>query len=247
VRPRRPGVVGGLAGVVALAACGGKPAAVDTGPKVSARVLTRAPVEEHDDDVQVSGGIGHVEPAVVEAALAPQRDRLTGCYLSRVGRRRWLGGHLELRWTVAADGTIVQVLLAHNDLGAWPVEQCMLALARDTQFGPPIGGLAEVSLPLAFSAKGTTALWDDAQSAKAIGTQLAKLDVCARGKPVMPEAVEITIYLGPRGKPLSVGFGSEVSAIEDDWAICAEKAVLAWHLPDPRGQVTKLAVRYRPR
>jgi hypothetical protein len=249
VRRRRPGVAGGLAGVVALAACGSKPPAADTGPTVSARPLTRVQVEEPeaDDGVVIAGGKGHVEPEVAVAAIAPHRDQLTACYLQRVGRRRWLGGHLVLRWEVAADGTVDRVLLADNDLGAWPVEKCVLELARDIQFGAPIGGPAEVTLPLAFSAKGSVGLWDDDQSAKAVGPQLAKLDACARGQPVTPKDVAITIYVGPRGKPLSVGFGSTASAIADAWATCAEKAVLAWHLPDPKGQVTKLAVRYRTR
>ena len=245
---RRRSVVG-FAGGVALAACGSSKPLEDTGPKISARTLTRVVVEdpEPDDGVQVTGGTGHVEPAVALAAIAPHRDRLTACYLQRVGRRRWLGGHLELRWEVAADGTIDKVLLADNDLGAWPVERCVLDIAREIRFGTPIGGAAEVTLPLAFSAKGAPVLWDDDQRAKAVGTQLAKLDVCARGTPAMPEDVVFTIYVGGRGKALSVGFGSVVSAIDDAWAGCAEKAVLAWHLPDPKGQVTKLAVGYRPR
>jgi len=236
-----------FAWLVALAACGKAPAP-DTGPHVSAVPLTRVAVEEPDDDVQVVSGKGHVEPEVVEAAIAPRRDQLTACYLQRVGKRRWLGGHLVLRWEVAADGAIDKVLLAENDLGAWPVERCLLALARDISFGAPIGGgPAEVVLPLAFSGKGSPGLWDDERSSKAVGTQLAKLDACARGKPAMPDDVVITIYVGRRGKALSVGFASAVSVLEDDWAACAEKAILAWHLPDPKGQVTKLAVRYRPR
>ncbi len=162
-------------------------------------------------------------------------------------QRRWLGGHLVLRWDVAADGTVDKVLLAENDLGAWPIEKCVLDLARATSFGPPIGGRAEVVLPLTFSARGKLGLWPDEVSAKAVGTQLAKLDVCARGKPAMPEDVVITLYVGARGRAQSVGFASASSVLEDAWAACAEKAALAWHLPDPKGQVTKLAVRYRPR
>jgi hypothetical protein len=202
---------------------------------------------EAEDGVQVISSKGHVEPRVVEAAIAPHRDALTACYLQRIGKRRWLGGHLMLRWEVAPDGTVDKVLLAENDLGAWPIEKCVLDLARQTSFGPPIGGAAEVTLPLTFSARGTPGLWDDDTSAKAVGTQLAKLDVCARGKPAMPEDVVITIYVGARGRARSVGFASATSVLEDEWATCAEKAALAWHLPDPKGQVIKLAVRYRPR
>jgi len=236
----------GLAVAAALVACGGKPP-VEPGPKVSAVPLTRVAVEdaEPDDGVQVISGKGHVEPRVVEAAIAPHRDAMTACYLSRVGKRRWLGGQLVLRWGVAADGAFDQVAITDNDLGAWPIEQCLLELARGLTFGPPIGGAAEVTLPLAFTPSGTRgapARWDEAQSDRAVGVQLAKLDACGK-KATAPDDVTITLYAGPRGKVESVGFASAM-AIDDAWAICAEKAALAWHLPDPKGQVTKLAVRY---
>ena len=91
------------------------------------------------------------------------------------------------------------------------------------------------------------ALWDDERSAKAVGGQLAKLDACARGKIAPPDDVRITLYAGPRGRVESVGFASGRGEIDDAWASCAEKAVLGWRLPDPRGQIVKLAVRYRPR
>ena len=104
-----------------------------------------------------------------------------------------------------------------------------------------------MTLPLEFSATGQPPIWDDERSAKAVGTQLTKLDACARGGIGMPDDVRITLYVGARGRAQSVGFASPRAELEDAWATCAEKAALAWRLPDPRGQVTKLAVRYRPR
>lgn len=229
--------------VLVAAACGGKPP-VDEGPKVSAVPLTRVAVEEPepDDGVTVTSGKGHVEPAVVEAAIAPRRDAMMQCYLSRVGKRRWLGGQLVLRWAVAADGAFEQVTLAENDLGAWPIERCLLEEARGLTFGVPKGGAAEVTLPLTFSARGTAGAWDEAESDRAVGKQLAKLDACGKKAPA-PDEVAITLYAGPHGKVESVGFAS-AAAIDDAWATCAEQAALAWRLPDPRGQVTKLLVRY---
>jgi hypothetical protein len=53
------------------------------------------------------------------------------------------------------------------------------------------------------------------------------------------------MYVGPRGKALSVGFSSDKSEITDAWAACAEKAAMTWRLPDPHGMVAKLAIRYR--
>jgi hypothetical protein len=244
----------------ALAGCGHKPAPPPRpGPKVSPSLVTRRPITddpgERDDGLEVSSGKGHVEPARVEAGLAPIRDALSRCYPDRVGKRRWLAGHLALRWEVAADGAIARVLLTESDLGAWPIEQCVLAAARQAHFGAPIGGPAEVSLPLAFSlctaraaggCAGGAVVWDDEHSVRAVGRQLARLDACAAAG-AMPGDVQITIYAGLHGRPASVGFASAVSELGDAWTACAASAVLAWHLPDPKGQVAKLAVRYRPR
>ena len=272
---------------LALAGCGGaKP--VEPAPQVSSLPLTRAPVAEPaetDDGVVVGSGKGHVEPAAVEAAIGPYRGELASCYTQRVGARRWLSGQLVVRWELAADGSLARVVLATSDLGAWPIERCVLDTARRAGFGTPIGGAAEVTLPLEFSlcqpvpvargarpgqpgepphgcsVGGRAALWDEVASARAVGSQLAKLDACATSvaaataKPrPAPDDVEITLYVarvgsraGRRGRVESVGFASRTSEIDDAWAACAEKAALAWRLPDPGGQIVKLAVRYRPR
>jgi hypothetical protein len=70
-------------------------------------------------------------------------------------------------------------------------------------------------------------------------------------KPAKPEVppsdVTITLYVGPHGKAQSVGFASAKTEIGEIWAQCAEKAALAWRLPDPHGMVAKLAIRYRAR
>jgi hypothetical protein len=312
---RRAALLGGAAGL-ALAGCGGaKPAEP---PQVSPRLLTRTPVADTDDGVEVVSGKGHIEPAAVEAGLAPHRDALSRCYTQRVGKRRWLGGRLSLRWEVAADGAIEHLVLADSDLGAWPIEKCVLEAAREASFGKPVGGPAEVSLPLEFSPTGRPAspvIWDDDQSLRAVGGQLVGLDACAEGKAgdqgegkaggkgdgkigakiegkggakagakagakiegkagakiegkagakiegkagakiegkagakiELPDDVRITLYVGPRGRAESVGFASARAELDPEWADCAEKAALAWRLPDPRGQVAKLAVRYRPR
>ncbi|HMG24062.1 MAG TPA: AgmX/PglI C-terminal domain-containing protein [Kofleriaceae bacterium] len=277
---------------LALAACGGAPPA-EPRPQVSPVALTRAPVAEPaetDDGVVVSAGKGHVEPAAVEAAIGPYRSELSSCYTRRVGGRRWLGGRLVVRWELAANGAIERVLLADGDLGAWPIERCVLDTARRASFGRPIGGAAEVVLPLEFSlcqpvpgargarpagdasdgcsVRGRAALWDEVASAKAVGSQLAKLDACATAtanaaattkatatatataklRPA-PDDVQITLYVGRagrRGRVESVGFASGSGEIDEAWAACAEKAALAWRLPDPGGQIAKLAVRYRP-
>lgn len=227
--------------LLALAACGGKPAA--KAPEVSAVPLTRVPVEEEPDDgVTVISDKGHVDAKVAEAAIAPHREALTQCFVSKVGKRRWLGGQLTLRWDVAADGAINSVTLPDNDVGAWPIEQCILGVAREIAFGVPISGAAEVTLPMAFPARSAASAWEDADSEAAVGNRRDKLAACGK-KLSAPDAVTITLYVGPHGTVQSVGFTS-AEAIDDAWATCAEKAILAWQLPDPKGQVAKLKVGY---
>jgi hypothetical protein len=190
-----------------------------------------------------------MDPTAVNAGLTAHRAALTECYTQNVGNRRWLGGRVLVRWDIAADGKIIRVLLTASDLGAWPIEKCVLDVARTATFGKPIGGAAELTLPLEFTASIQPPQWDMLASARAVGGQLLKLADCARTdkRARLPNEVAITVYVGPHGRAESVGFASATTALDDGWAACAEKAALAWHLPDPKGQVTKLAVRYRPR
>ncbi|MDQ3364076.1 MAG: AgmX/PglI C-terminal domain-containing protein [Myxococcota bacterium] len=266
-------VTGLLAGAgTGLAACGGgSGAARKVEPATEPKRTTRVPVEDDEpqDGVEMVGGRGRMDPAVIEAGIAPHTTSLSECYTTQVGKRRWLGGHVSLHWEISKSGEISAVKLAESDLGAWPVEKCLLEVARSASFGKPIGGDADFSLPLDFSAKGRSLTWDEDMALRAVGGQLAGLDACAdggngngngksgkhgkagkaAGKPAPkltpPEDVTVTIYVGPQGKAQSVGFSSPKTVLDDAWAECAEKTVLAWRLPDPRGTIAKLAVRYR--
>jgi hypothetical protein len=243
----------GVGLALGAAGCGSAPPPVDPGPTISATPLTRVAVtEDADDGGQVVSDKGHLEPAAVDAALASRRAELTRCYTQKVGRRTWLGGKVVLRWAVAADGTLTSVRITESDLGAWPIERCLLDIARQAMFGTPVGGPAELTLPFELSVAKPLpvalppAFAEDAPRAKLIASQLAKLDGCAKGKVVAPGDVVVTIYAGSRGRALSVGFASTTD-VDDAWSACAEKTALGWRLPESKGQVTKLALRYRPR
>lgn len=240
--------------VVLLAACGGsqKPAPPPPDPVeppgVSAKPVTRVPVEDSevpDDQVKLLNQKGHMDPNAVEAGINPHKSELSDCYMTQVGRRRWLGGHVTIHWDIKADGVLGPVKLSESDLGAWPIEKCLLDVAKGASFAKPIGGAADFTLPLDFSAKGGAQIWDEDKSLRAVGGQLAKLDACAKKtKTAQPDDVVVTVYVGPYGKAQSVGFSSPASEIEDKWAECATKAATAWRLPDPRGQYAKLSIRY---
>ena len=240
-----------VAVVAVIAACGGSKPPPPKPPPAPVRQTRTIPVEdtEPEDGVEIVAAHGHMDPAVVEAGLAPHKAELSECYTSRVGKRRWLGGHVTLHWDINKSGEVTAVKLAESDLGAWPIEKCLLEIARAATFGKPIGGDADFAIPLDFSATGQTEAWPEDRAQKAVGKQLAKLDACMKAKGVKgpaPQDVAITLYVGPQGKVQSAGFASAKSVLDDTWADCAEKAVLAWRLPDPRGVIAKLVVRYRP-
>lgn len=239
--------------LLGFAACGGGSANKETAkptPDIKPDKPTRVPIEddEREDGVEIVSTHGRMDPTVVEAGLAPHKEALSDCYMSRVGRRRWLGGHVTLHWDIEKTGEIKAVKLSESDLGAWPVEKCLLEVARGATFGKPIGGAADFVVPLDFTAKGKALSWDEDQSLRAVGGQVAKLDECMKTKGVkgpLPDEVTITLYVGPGGKAQSVGFSSAKSVLDDVWADCAEQAALKWRLPDPRGTVAKLVVKYR--
>lgn len=260
-----------------LAACGGSHKPASEEPKVSPKLETRKVIEEDPEDngpaqVTLTSDRGHMDVKDIEAGLAPHTTAMTDCYMTRVGKRRWLGGSVELHWDISRDGEITAVKMATSDLGAWPVEKCILEIARQATFAKPTGGDADFALPLSFSAKGAAMPWDETQSLRAVGGQTSAFAACDKAlqkreadfakkkqpapkkgekiKPhvaaVPPEDVTVTLYVGPHGAAQSVGLSSKASVIDADWGDCAEKAALAWRLPDPKGSMAKLVVKYKP-
>jgi hypothetical protein len=67
-----------------------------------------------------------------------------------------------------------------------------------------------------------------------------------RPEPRPPTNVTVTMYVGPQGKAQSIGFSSPTAEIGTKWATCAGSVANAWRLPDPKGQIAKLAIRYKP-
>lgn len=255
-------------------ACGGEAKPVEKPVEPVEKKVTRVPIEDESKDEPQEEGVtftktkGSITKEAIEAGLAPHTAALSDCYTSNVGRRRWLGGHVVLHWDIKADGTVTSVKLAESNLGSWPIEKCLIDTAWLAAFGKPSGGDAEFTLPLDFSPPSGTQVWDEDKALRAVGGQLAKLDECEHpkpektgkkkkappaktAKPTRPEPhppanVVVTVYVGPQGKAQSVGFSSATSELGEKWTACAEAAAMAWRLPDPRGQIAKLAITYKP-
>lgn len=232
-----------------VVACGGTatpPPKDPTPPPTSHRKVIEDTSADDDagDGVEVVSSRGHMEPDDIEAGIAPHQEAMESCYIDNVHKKKWLGGKVTLTWQITKDGVVTGVAISESDLGNWGMEKCLLGAARAATFAKPKGGDADFSIPLEFTAKGSSVWWDEDVGIKAVGKRVDELAKCSKdGAPA--QEVLITIYVGTRGKVQSVGFSS-AGAIADAWGDCVQKLVDGWTLADPRGKVAKLALRYTP-
>lgn len=214
---------------------------------------TRAPIDVEDDDdgddddsLEISGLRGHLDPYDIERGVQPHAGALTGCYNNRVGRMRYVGGDVELKYLISRAGEVKRVQLAKSDLGAWNIEKCLLEAARQMTFTKPKGGEAVFSLPLEFSPTRSVQWLEEDIGLAQVKPFVSELSACAAESETRdPREVTVTVYVGPRGVVKSVGFASAAKReIPDAWADCAEAKIKAWTLADPLGRIAKLAFRY---
>jgi TonB family protein len=270
-----------------LTACGGSSPPPEKPVEPAPKKVNRVVVEDESANETPEEGVtfvktkGTITQEAIEEGLAPHQVAMAECYTQKVGKRRWLGGRVVLQWNLRDDGTLTSVKLTESNLGSWAVEQCLLDIAWGATFGKPTGGGdVDFTVPLEFSAKGSSQSWNEDQALRAVGGQLAMLDDCEdfeyepkpvkkpkkakkapkpkpkkddkgepSARPARPEKppsnVTMTLYIGPGGKLQSLGFSSATTEVGLKWAACAEKVAQSWRLPDPRGQVAKLALRYK--
>jgi hypothetical protein len=233
--------------LAAVAGCGGKsegakkPAVEDDGEDTGRR-RGQAPdigEEEPDDGLQVEGLRGRIETYDIQQGVEPHAQAIDDCFTQNRGKRRWLGGQVELAFLVGAEGAVQTVHMSQSNLGAWPVERCLLALARGMTFVKPKGGpTAEFTLPLAFSSRTPPDDWDLARAGAEVATHEASLAECSEAG-AAPDSASITLYVGTRGQVQSVGFAAS-APVDEAWATCAEQKILGWTLSDPRGRIVRL-------
>lgn len=236
-----------LAAAALAAACGGKsggakqPEVEDDGGEVSGRRGQAPDIgdEEPDDGLQVEGLRGRIDTYDIQQGVEPHAQAIDDCFTQNRGKRRWLGGQVELAFQVGAEGQVESVHVSQSNLGAWPVERCLLEVARGMTFVKPKGGpTAEFTLPLAFASRTPPDDWDEARSGAEVAPHEDALAACSEsGTP--PQVATVTLYVGTRGQVQSVGFASG-GPVDEAWAACAEQTMLGWTLTDPRGRIVRL-------
>lgn len=183
-------------------------------------------------DIRVEGGGGTLAPGVAESAIRSAGPDFQACYRDHAGR--YVGGHVSLAVRVGTDGKKRRAWVDGSDLGSWEVEKCLLGVARGLGLGAAKGGDVTVNVPLDFSPGAEVAAMGEAQSREA-AAKLKALLHCGAAK-----TTDVTVYVGPGGRVLSIGFGRPPT---DHWAECAAERAKDVVLADPRGQVAKGTVQ----
>lgn len=202
---------------------------------------------DRSDGMEIEGLKGVIDPSMVREVVERHQGALGGCYQSRLRQFSYLSGKVIMAFEVEVDGTVRSVRMSESSLGDWPVERCLLEVARAMTFSQPRGGVAEFTLPLDFESGRAVMWWTEERAEAETAGLVGELRECAASAGGRPSDVWITMYVGRRGVVSSVGFGSKNKLpISDEWADCAEIKIKEWMLTDPRGQVAKLSFRYNP-
>ena len=204
--------------------------------------------DDDDDGMEIEGLKGHLDPYDIETGVAKRSQALADCFHERARKEFYLGGEVELSFTVARDGSVKTVRPSRSSVGSWAVENCLLEVGMSMKFKKPKGGEADFSLPLDFDARRAANWWSEEKAEAEVAGRPSELRACAQEADAPdPQNVWVTLYLGNRGVVKSVGFASpHEDGIDPAWATCASAKVGAWTLNDPRGKVAKLGFRYNP-
>jgi hypothetical protein len=242
-----------------LTACGGadkssdEPAQPDDDDERGDTRISKVPdIDDDDDDddgdISIEGLRGRMSVQDIESGIKPHQNELMECYTSRVRSKTHIGGDVEIKWEIGRDGMVKWVQLVESDLGAWPIERCMLEVSQQMSFPKPKGGDADFSVPLGFEATRGVLWWSADKGEEAVAEVLPQLSECAgRAGTSNPSNVFATIYVGVRGTVMGAGFASpENDPIPLEWADCAEEVVKTWTLHDPQGKIAKAGFRYNP-
>jgi hypothetical protein len=228
--------------------CGGSGKQASTTPEPGPREVEppdEPAGEEYDDGIQIGGQRGVLEPGEIEPVIKRHSAELADCFAENTRKLPYVGGQVVLGFRVNADGTVKRVQASSGDLGAWPVEKCLLGVSRTMTFPRPKGnGEADFSFPIDFPARSaptadTSGLGDE------LAAKVRDLAACDQAVGGSPGAVTVIIYVGVKGAVKSAGFiTTEEAPFPDEWADCAMAKALEWKLTDPRGKVVKTSGSY---
>lgn len=187
--------------------------------------------------------LGDVAPDVARKNFDKLMPTWTACYEKAHAANATLGGSLTLTLRTNRDGSVKWVFVKESNLGERAIERCVVESVRAANWGEPVDAKeGEI--------RGKTVGWqndedepvtvDAARVQPAIDKLRGKISSCraeagAKGK------IRATFYVGPKGKPLSVGFAVDDAAGEGA-ADCLHGVLMGATYVNPSQQVTKTTV-----
>lgn len=95
---------------------------------------------------------GDVSPTL-RTQLAGTAGSARGCYERALRQNSTLQGRLVVSVRISSSGSVCSASLANDSLGDPSVASCVLQKFRSGAFAPPVGGCADVQVPISFMPK----------------------------------------------------------------------------------------------
>lgn len=219
-----------------LAACGGEASQEETTTTAESAETTSGREREAraNDSVQVEGLMGTISAMAVQRGVEPKMGRFLRCFTNRYDAVEVLGGHFEMAFRVARDGSVLWVYPRASTIGDRETERCLLDVAAGIHFSEPHGGEAEFAYPIELDPPEDVrppTFWDPSRVADAVERQASRMSCSGH--------FAVTAYVEPGGDVIAAGASSseQVTAEQLD---CVTQAVAGWTMPTPGSYPAKV-------
>jgi TonB family protein len=199
---------------------------------------TRLPGSDDDDGMKLEQAKGALNQRDVDKVLDRQIQTLVPCYEQAGAAQRYAGGDVRLRFFVASNGEVSNVLVVSSAVGNFDVERCLVTGGRRLKFPPPDGGHAtdfEYSLRFQASGEGKVVEWDDEHLARDVAHLSPQLAPCGS---LGHQPVRAVVYIQPGGTVGSVGLACP-GPIDVNASACAVEQIRKWHLPGDHKHIVR--------
>lgn len=190
----------------------------------------------------VQGDTGTLDDDQVRAVMNQHMAGFRNCF-HRAETGSYVSGNVLLNFVVGADGRVESVWVSRSDLGAWRIEDCLVATARYLEFPPPRGGgRARFAFPFAWNPAGArlSTPIEPAWGYPTLREHRAEIDACRRSHGFDGD-FNLTVYVGRRGRVLAAGLDSD-RAPGETFPACVVQLVEGLTFPDPGSRVVKYRV-----
>lgn len=222
--------------LLALAGCGGGDAGEEEHTTAQTRETTSGREREAaaNESVQVEGLMGTISSMAVQRGVEPKMGRFLRCFTERYHAVEVLGGHFEMAFRIARDGSVLWVYPRASTVGDRETERCLLGVAAGIRFSEPQGGEAEFAYPIELDPPEDVrppTFWDSSRVADAVERQSSRMN-CSGG-------FAVTVYVEPGGDVIAAG-ASARDQVDAEQLDCVTQEVAGWSMPDPGSYPAKV-------